>query len=85
MDERLKKRMMWFYFAGVVNLVLGVYVLIEGPALMGMGTAMLIALFFLGFAAVDFWFPRLMKKQWLAEQERLRQLQAVAADKSGEA
>lgn len=79
MDERLKRRMMWFYFAGVVNLVLGVYVLIQGPAIMGSGTAMLVALFFLGFAAVDFWMPKMMRKRWLDEQERLRQLQAAAA------
>lgn len=80
MDERLKRRMMWFQFAGVVNLVLGLYVLIEGPGIMGWGAAMLVAAFFLGFAAVDFWFPRLMKRQWLAEQERLRQGAAAAKD-----
>jgi uncharacterized membrane protein HdeD (DUF308 family) len=84
MDERLKKRMMWFRFAGLVNLVLGLYVLIAGPALLGWGKALMVAAFFLGFAAVDFWFPRLMHRQWLAEQERLRQLQEAAA-KDGEA
>lgn len=84
MDERLRRRMMWFYFAGMVNLVLGVYVVIEGPALLGAGTASMVALFFLGFAAVDFWFPRMMKKQWLAEQERLRQLQDETADQTKE-
>lgn len=72
MDERLKKRMYAFYFAGVVNLVLGLYVLTAGAAHMGEGTALLIALFFLGFAAVDFYFPRAMKKKWLEEQSRMR-------------
>lgn len=71
MDERLKKRMLAFYFAGVVNLVLGVYVLIAGAAFLGHGTALLVALFFLAFAAVDFYFPKAMKKKWLAEQAKL--------------
>jgi uncharacterized membrane protein HdeD (DUF308 family) len=70
-DERLKKRMFWFYFAGVVNLVLGLYVLIEGPALMGSGTATIVALFFFAFAAVDFYFPRAMKRKW---EEQMRML-----------
>lgn len=71
MDERLRKRMLAFYFAGVVNLVLGGYVLLAGGASMGQGTALLIGLFFLGFAAVDFYFPRAMKKKWLEEQARM--------------
>lgn len=72
MDERLKKRMLAFYFAGVVNLILGLYVLVAGAKQMGDTTALLIALFFLGFAAVDFYFPRAMKKKWLEEQARLK-------------
>ncbi|HJQ64206.1 MAG TPA: hypothetical protein VJ834_15240 [Burkholderiales bacterium] len=72
MDERLRKRMLAFYFAGVVNLVLGLYVLVAGAAHMGQGTALLVALFFLGFAAVDFYFPRAMKKKWLEEQARAK-------------
>lgn len=72
LEERLKKRMLAFYFAGVINLLIGLYVLAAGAAHMGQGTAMLIALFFLGFAAVDFYFPRAMKKKWLEEQARMR-------------
>lgn len=71
MDERLRRRMRWFHFAGVVNLVLGVYVLIAGSAQLGQGTALLVALFFLVFAAVDFYFPRAMKKKWLEEQAKM--------------
>lgn len=70
-DPRLKKRMLAFYFAGVVNLVLGVYVLIEGSAFLGRNTALLLALFFLAFAAVDFYFPKAMKKKWLEEQAKM--------------
>jgi hypothetical protein len=67
-DERLRKRILAFYFAGVVNVVLGVYVLLAGAAHMGSGTALLVALFFLGFAAVDFYFPQIIKKKWREQQ-----------------
>jgi hypothetical protein len=70
-DERLKKRILAFYFAGMVNLVLGVYVLVAGAAHMGQGTALLVALFFLGFAAVDFYFVKAMKKKWIDEQTKM--------------
>jgi uncharacterized membrane protein HdeD (DUF308 family) len=29
-EEKLKRRMMWFYVAGLANLVLGMYILIQG-------------------------------------------------------
>jgi hypothetical protein len=70
-DERLRKRILAFYFAGVVNVVLGVYVLLAGAAHMGSGTALLVALFFLGFAAVDFYFPQIIKKKWREQQAQL--------------
>lgn len=80
MDERLKKRMLAFYFAGVVNLVIGVYVLAAGASFLGQGTALLVALFFLVFAAVDFYFPAAMKKRWLEEQARQAALQKRAGE-----
>ncbi len=70
MDERLKKRIRWFYFAGTVNLVLGIYVLIQGPAVLPRDTLLVLVLFFLAFAAVDFYFPYTLKKKWLEEQAR---------------
>ena len=75
LEERLKKRMLAFYFAGVVNLMIGLYVLVAGAAHMGQGTALLVAFFFLGFAAVDFYFPRAMWKRWLEEQARMHAAQ----------
>jgi hypothetical protein len=70
MNERLRRRILAFYFAGAVNLVLGLYTLIEGPALVGRETTVLLVLFFFGFALVDFYFPRAMKKKWLEDQAR---------------
>jgi|InoplaM3SAM_1038581.scaffolds.fasta_scaffold29715_1 hypothetical protein len=75
LEERLKKRMLAFYFAGAVNVLIGLYVLLAGAAHMGQGTALLVALFFLGFAALDFYFPRAMKRRWLEEQARMRAAQ----------
>lgn len=71
MDERLKKRIRWFYFAGTVNLVLGIYVLVQGPAFLPRDTVLVLVLFFLAFAAVDFYFPYALKKKWLEEQARM--------------
>jgi len=70
LQKKLKNRMLAFYFAGVVNLVIGLYVLFYGAAHMSRGMALLVALFFLGFAALDFYFPRMMQKRWWEEQSR---------------
>jgi hypothetical protein len=70
LQKKLKNRMLAFYFAGVVNLVIGLYVLFYGAAYMSQGAALLVALFFIGFAALDFYFPRMMQKRWWEEQQR---------------
>ena len=75
MDARLKKRMRWFYFAGTLNLALGIYVLIQGPAFLPHDTMLMLVLFFMSFAAVDFYFPYALKKKWLEEQAKLRSQQ----------
>ena len=74
MDERLKKRIYAFYFAGVVNAVLGLYVLIEGGTFLPRGTMLVLVIFFFGFAAVDFYFPKMMKRKWLQQQKQLEEL-----------
>ena len=71
MDEKLKKRIMMFYVAGVINAFLGVYVVIEGRAFLPPETARWLALFFFAFAAVDFWFPRVLRKKWQEAQGKL--------------
>jgi len=75
MDERLKKRILMFYFAGFFNLALGLYVLINGRSFLESGTWMMLVGFFFVFAAVDFWFPRVLRKKWREAQERLRAAQ----------
>ena len=67
MDDKLKKRIILFYIGGIVNALLGLYVLIEGASFLPSDTARILALVFLAFAAVDFYFPYMLKRKWLAE------------------
>ena len=71
MDPRLKKRILMFYVAGVINAFLGLYVVIEGRAFLPPETVRWLALFFFAFAAVDFWFPRVLRKKWAEAQAQL--------------
>lgn len=81
LDEKLKKRVYVFYFAGLLNLVLGFWVLLYGGDL-EQGTRTVMMLFFFGFAAVDFWMPQQMKRKYaefMAESRRMQQEQAEKA------
>jgi hypothetical protein len=40
-------------------------------------------LFFFGFALVDFWFPRVLKKKWREAQAQLAARQAAPRDEGG--
>lgn len=71
MDDRIRKRILVFYFAGFLNLVLGFYVLLNGRALVDQGTFYLLMAFFFGFAVVDFWFAHNLKKKSAEAQARL--------------
>ncbi len=70
MDERLRRRIIMFYLAGGINLVLGLYVLLQGGAFLEPSKVTMLSLFFFGFAAVDFYFPYAMKKKWRQEQQK---------------
>lgn len=85
MDDRLKKRIYAFMFAGALNLILGMWVLTYGDDL-DPKTRMIMMFFFFGFAAVDFWFPVALKKKYEKEKaefeamQRERAAQAAAAE-----
>ena len=81
MDERLKKRILMFYLGGVINAFLGLYVVIEGRAFLPADTARWLALFFFAFAAVDFWFPSVLKKKWHEAQAKLDAQRRPPGDK----
>ena len=71
MDDKTKKRIYMFYAAGVVNLLIGAYVLFFGRDFLPEDKVTMLILFFLGFAAVDFVMPVMIKKKWMADRAAL--------------
>ena len=67
MDEKLKRRIIAFYVGGIINALLGLYVLIEGTKFLPSETVRWLGIVFLVFAVVDFYFPYALKKKWLAD------------------
>jgi len=82
LDEKLKKRIYIFYFAGLLNLVLGFWVLLYGGEL-EQGTRTVMMLFFFGFAAVDFWMPYQMKRKYAEFQAAARRMQQEKENTAG--
>lgn len=68
--EKLKKRIYAFYFAGTINLFLGLYVLLYGHGVEA-STRNIMLLFFFGFTVLDFWFPSHLKKKFIEQQNQL--------------
>lgn len=62
--RRLRKRMLMFYFAAGVNLVMSLWVLSVGSGSAAGGTLAIVVLIFFAFAAINFYMARLVKKQW---------------------
>lgn len=80
--DKFRNRILAFYVAGFLNLVLGFYVLFHGRALVERTMWLVLLFFFFGFAAVDFWFARNLRRKWIeAYQEYLAQQQAQGKDK----
>jgi len=80
MDDKFRKRILAFYFAGFLNLMLGLYVLFSGRTLVEQGMWYLLLAFFFGFAVVDIWFARNLKKKWIeAYNQHMAQQQSAAA------
>jgi hypothetical protein len=63
MDERVRKRIIAFYVGGAINLAVGLYLLLFGPSLLPGRQSLWLAIVFLVFAAVDFYFPAVLKKR----------------------
>ena len=82
MEDKLKKRIIMFYAAGVVNLLIGGYILLFGRSFLPEDKILMLILFFLGFAAVDFIMPNMIKKKWAADQAKLEE-QRRAMNSSG--
>ncbi len=67
MDEKLRRKIMLFYVGGIINALLGLYVLIEGLSFLPADTARTLMIIFFLFAAVDFYMPYSLKNKWLAD------------------
>ena len=72
MDDRLKRRVITFYVAGILNAFFGVYILFEGGKFIPQETAMWLVVLCLVFAGVNFYMAYALKKAWEENQARLR-------------
>ena len=73
-EAGVRKRILMFYFAAGVNLVMAVWVLSVGAGRVAGGTLGLISLVFLVFAYLNFRFARALRRRW---EEQVRQQQAM--------
>jgi hypothetical protein len=67
MDDKLKRRIVTFYLAGIVNALFGLYVLIEGRSFLPSDTVLILVSVFFGFTVLNFYVPYSLKKKWLAD------------------
>jgi positive regulator of sigma E activity len=62
--DRLRRRILMFYFAAGINLVMGIWVLSAGTGKVASSTLWIIVLIFLGFAVLNFRMARTLRRQW---------------------
>ena len=74
MDPRIRKRMLMFYFAAGVNLLMAFWVSSAGGGKIAGGTLTVIMLIFLFFAGVNYYMARRIAKQWAAHVRNQRAL-----------
>ena len=74
----VRKRVLMFYFAAGLNLLMGLYVLSAGGGVADRGKVWLIALVFLAFAGLNYYMARVLTKRWDAHVRRL-QSEVIAA------
>ena len=61
-EKNIRKRIAMFYFAAGINLCMAMYVFAAGMS-QGGGSLTLIAFVFLGFAALNFYVARMLRKR----------------------
>ena len=77
MDPKVRKRILMFYFAAGINIVMAMYVVSVGSGSVSGGTLGLITVVFLGFAFVNFYFAKNLRKRW--EQQVREHLDKAAS------
>ncbi len=65
-EGTLRKRILLFYVAAGLNLGMGFFVLTTGGGTATRGTLWMIALVFLGFAALNYYVARSLRSKWEA-------------------
>ena len=75
MHPQLRRRILMFYFAAGINLMMAVWVMSVGSSQVSGGVLGLIAFVFLAFAAVNFYVAKWLRKKW---EEQVRQRAAAA-------
>ena len=76
----VRRRVLMFYFAAGLNLLMGLYVMSAGSAVADRSTLWLISLIFLVFAGLNYYMARTLAKRW---QTHARQ-QNAAEQAAGE-
>jgi len=66
----VRKRMLMFYFAAGLNLLMGFYVISAGSAVAERGMVWLISLVFLAFAGLNYYMARTLAKRWEAQMRQ---------------
>jgi hypothetical protein len=81
MPEQLRRRILMFYFAAGINIVMAMWVMSAGSSSTSVSGGMLagICLVFLAFAWINFRFAKMLKKRWEAN------MRARAAGEGGQA
>ena len=74
MDPSIRKRMLMFYFAAGVNLLMAFWVSSAGGGQVAGGTLTVIMLIFLFFAGLNYYMARRIAKQWAAHVRNQRAL-----------
>ena len=62
--SRLRKRMLMFYFAAGINLVMALWVMSVGATQAASGMLVIIVLIFFAFAALNFYVARKLRTRW---------------------
>ena len=74
--NRLRKRMLMFYFAAGINLVMAVWIAAVGSTQVASGTVWTVMLIFFAFAGLNFYMARVLQKQWDAHVRHVQQQQS---------
>jgi hypothetical protein len=76
----VRKRILMFYFAAGLNLLMGLYVVSAGGGVADRSTVWLIAFIFLAFAGVNYYMARKLTKRWHAHVTQLQSSATGAAE-----